>query len=330
MKGMFRNLFYVFAFLSTIAFTHSIQAQDNSISGFVSGDNKSVLVDINVELLDDLNRTIARTRTDGSGRYYFARLASGTYRIKVLASGTNFAEQTQQVEITSFTGRGSDTQRVQLDFIMRPRRDTAVGTPSSIYVQEVPENAKKLYEAGASEINKKNIDEGVRLLKESLKAFPDYVMALSKLGYEYAKLQQYDLAAEALKKAVSINQKDFTNWYTLGFCYLSMKKSNDSLEAIEKSLNINPSSLDALLLYGIALRQSGKFEDAEKQLLSAKKISKNKNPDIHWHLALLYAHNLKKYSSAADELELYLKSQPNAKDAENIKKLIQQYRQKGN
>lgn len=330
MKSFFPHFFSICAFLFLTAFAGFTQAQDNSISGFVSNTDKSFLIDINVELMDDLNRTVARTRTDGSGRYTFARLPAGIYRVKVLSSGTNFVEQVQQVEINTFTGRGSDTQRVQLDFIMKPRKENIVGVPSAIYVQEVPENAQKLYEAGVLAINKKNVDEGIRLLNESLKAFPEYVMALSKLGYEYAKLQKYDLASETLKKAVSINQKDFTNWYTLGFCFVSMKKPNESLEAIQNALNISPASTEALLLYGIALRQSGKFEDAEKQLLSAKKFSKDKNPDVHWHLALLYAYNLKKYSLAADELELYLKAQPDAKDTEGIKKLIQQYRQKGN
>lgn len=328
MNSVFRRFFSICAFLFLMAFANFVEAQDNSISGFVSNNEKSFLVDINVELMDDLNRTVARTRTDGSGRYTFLRLAAGTYRVKVLPSGTNLAEQIQQVEITTFTGRSSDNQRIQLDFIMKPRKENIVGIPSAIYVQEVPENAKRLYEEAILAINKKNTDEGIRLLNESLKAFPDYVLALSKLGYEYARLQKYELAVDTFKKAVTINQKDFTNWYTLGFCYVSMKKPGESLEAIEKAINISPSSIDALLLYGIALRQSGKFEDAEKQLLNAKKFSKNKNPDVHWHLALLYAYNLKKYALAADELELYLKSQPDAKDSEGIKKLIEQYRKK--
>lgn len=320
---------FTFVIFLTI-FTYSVQAQANSISGFVSSSDKSVLVDINVELMDDLNRTVARTRTDGSGRYSFNGLPAGIYRVKVLSSGTNFREQIQQVEITTFTGRGSDSQRVQLDFVMKPRQENIIGVPAVLYVQDVPQNAQKLYEAGVSAIQKKNIDEGISLLNESLKAFPNYVMALSKLGYEYVKLQKYDLAIENLKKALLLNQKDFANWQRLGFCYLSIKKLPESIEAIEKAININSESIEALLLYGIALRQSGKFEDAEKQMLNAKKLSKNKNPDVHWNLALLYAYNLKKYALAADELELYLKAQPDTKDSESIKKLIQEYRQKGN
>jgi regulator of sirC expression with transglutaminase-like and TPR domain len=49
-------------------------------------------------------------------------------------------------------------------------------------------------------------------------------------------------------------------------------------------------------------------------------------PEAHWQLALLF-NQLKRYNEAADELELFLKTQPDAKDTEMIKKLIQRFRQ---
>ena len=45
----------------------------------------------------------------------------------------------------------------------------------------------------------------------------------------------------------------------------------------------------------------------------------------HWQLALLF-NQLKRYKEAADHLELFLKVQPESKDAELIKKLIQRLR----
>jgi tetratricopeptide (TPR) repeat protein len=83
------------------------------------------------------------------------------------------------------------------------------------------------------------------------------------------------------------------------------------------------------LILGIALRRAQKFVDAEKALLRAKKISEGKSPDVLWNLALLYAHNLKKLSLAADELEAYLKLRPDHPDAPLLKKLIQRYRTEG-
>lgn len=70
------------------------------------------------------------------------------------------------------------------------------------------------------------------------------------------------------------------------------------------------------------------FEKAEKNLLKAKKLSNNSLPDIHWELALLYYHDLKRYNEAADELELYLKANPKAENKEQVEKLVKTFRSK--
>lgn len=57
-------------------------------------------------------------------------------------------------------------------------------------------------------------------------------------------------------------------------------------------------------------------------------MAKGKYSNVHWNLALLYAHNLKKYANAADQLEQYLKLNPKDVQEDSIKKLIAQFREK--
>ena len=45
-------------------------------------------------------------------------------------------------------------------------------------------------------------------------------------------------------------------------------------------------------------------------------------------LATLYGNNMNRYADAARELKLFLKAQPDSKDAENIKKLIADFEAK--
>jgi tetratricopeptide (TPR) repeat protein len=75
------------------------------------------------------------------------------------------------------------------------------------------------------------------------------------------------------------------------------------------------------------LRQASKLDEAETYLKQANRLSESKLPDVHWQLALLF-NQLKRYKEAADELELFLKVQPDSRDKEMIQKLIQQLRQK--
>jgi regulator of sirC expression with transglutaminase-like and TPR domain len=74
------------------------------------------------------------------------------------------------------------------------------------------------------------------------------------------------------------------------------------------------------------LRQTSKLDEAEASLRKADQLADSKLPDAHWQLALLF-NQLKRYKEAADELEIFLKVQPDARDAELIKKLIKKLRQ---
>ena len=107
-----------------------------------------------------------------------------------------------------------------------------------------------------------------------------------------------------------------------------LQKTDEALSAIQKAVSINPSSIEAQFLLGVSQRRMQKFAEAEKSLKEADKLAKGKAADVHWNLALLYAHNLKKYAEAADHLEQYLKIKPNDTQVESVKKLIKQFRDK--
>jgi tetratricopeptide (TPR) repeat protein len=100
----------------------------------------------------------------------------------------------------------------------------------------------------------------------------------------------------------------------------------EAVESMRRAITLNQKSVNANLWLGMLLRQSGKLEDAEKYLKAANQLAESKNADAHWELALLF-NQLKRHQQAADELELFLKVSPNARDTELIKKLIQRLRQ---
>jgi regulator of sirC expression with transglutaminase-like and TPR domain len=77
----------------------------------------------------------------------------------------------------------------------------------------------------------------------------------------------------------------------------------------------------------MALRRTGKLADAEAAFRRTSEISEGKLPEAHWQLALLLR-DQKRYKEAADQLELFLKSRPDARDAEKIKQLIAELRVK--
>jgi tetratricopeptide (TPR) repeat protein len=305
----------------------------NTIGGHVFDQQRRPIANIYVELQNEVYSTISRTRTDGSGRYLFSGLSSGRFSVRVLPYGTNLEEQTQEVEIVNFVAPGSNTsENAEKDFYLRVHKDES--EPSAvtgiIFVQDIPEQAQKLYKEAISSLDNNKVEAGVEELQNTLKLFPDYYLALERLGNEFIKQQKYQDAQEIYKRAVSVNSRSYASWYGLSYANYGLKQSENAIEAAEKAIFLNSNSVEALLMLGISQRQAKRYENAEKTLKKADKLAKGKSSDVHWNLALLYVYNFKRYNAAADELELYLKTQSNVENEESIKKLIKQYREKPN
>jgi len=323
------GIFFLFAifFLSQNAFGAS------TIQGIVYDKQRNALSEIEVELLNDFYQTIQRTRTDGSGRYQFNGVSDGRYSVKVFAFRYDLQDQELPVEIVTLTIRGTEGVSLQLlDFYLLPKKgglaETELGV---IFAQDVPPNAKKVYEKAVKDISDKRTNEGIMGLNEAVKLFPDYYLALHRIGKELYVLKKYTDAVPFLLKAAEINPKSATSFYYLGYSFhhLGAEYNKAAIRTLNQAYILAPSSTQVLYALGKVERSSGKYQDAEKHLLQAKKLSKVSVPEIHKELAQLYADNLKKYKEAADELELYLKaSKLDGTSAAQTKKVISGLREK--
>lgn len=308
----------------------------NSISGVVFGESRTPMSDTYVQLLDELGSTIAQTRTNGSGRYAFYGLSNGRFKIKVFPVGTDYMEQIQEVllsAVSAVPGSGADNQ--QIDFYLRLRDGANRGpfnVPGAIFAQEVPDEAKKHYELGISELRQKNETAGFENLKKALDVFPNYFLALDRLGTEYAARGRtnpnyFEAARILLTKALEVNPRSFSSMFGLGFTQYHQGMLNEAVVNLERAITVYNDSPNAYLWLGIAQKRVGKLVQAEASLKRANELSKGKEADVHWQLGGLY-NDQKRYAEAAAELELFLKNKPDARDAEKIKQLIAQLKQK--
>jgi len=320
------GLFFLIAFGVTVA-----AAQNNSINGRVyDAQTRAMVPDLYVELQDQIGLTLGRTKTDSAGRFFFGRLRGGDFNIKVITFGTNYQETIQSVRLVSLpTANGrmtSDVAYVDVYLKLDPRRArTDSGAGGVVFVQEVPDDARKLYKKGADQLDDKK-DEGLESLKKAIEIFPTYYDALDRLGSEYVLRKQYEEAAKYLIRAIDVNRRSYSSYYALGVASYNLKNLPAAIEALNAATVINPNSINAQLFYGMALRIDGSFEKAEKALLQAKTLAKAAPiAEIHWQLGLLYE-KTERYKQAADELELYLKVAPKSANTDQIRKLIENLR----
>jgi Flp pilus assembly protein TadD len=297
------------------------QQAANSISGHVSDDRRNPISDLQVELLNDVESVIQRTKTDHSGLFAFRRLTTGIFQIRVQTFGTNYVSQTKRVQLEPT--RAFE----QVDFVLVMNSTTTASTAGAVFVQEVPETARKEFQRGAALLQKpEQRKEGLETLKKAIEIFPAYFEALEMLGTEYVKQKEYEQAIPVLAKAIDVNKRAYHSLNSLSVAQYNLKQLPEAVETMRRAITLNQKSVNANLWFGMLLRESGKLDEAEPYLKEADKLASFKSGDAHWQLALLF-NQLKRYTEAANELELFLKVAPEARDTELIKKLIQRLRQ---
>ena len=88
-------LLIVFLFISSQPSLARSPSFSNRIEGRVYDQNRVPVGDAFVELLNEVDSMIARTRTSTDGRFSFFGLSRGTFTVKVLPLGTNLVGQTR-------------------------------------------------------------------------------------------------------------------------------------------------------------------------------------------------------------------------------------------
>jgi Uncharacterized protein conserved in bacteria len=317
-------------------FAGAVSAQ-NSINGVIFNENRRPVADIEVELLDEYERLLRYVKTNSSGLYAFVGLRAGVYYINVRVGRTNFKPAKERIQLgeanrtSRTTGAISGGEAAQVNITLQTDRRGELNAPlynEVVFAQNVPAEAEKLYEEAIKLFEKNKPEEGASALEAALKIYPKYFLALDRLGNEYLMRGKYAEAEPLFEKAFAVNPKSFSSSYGLGAAQYQLKKTDQALKSLEAAVVLNPASINCFYLIGRIHRELKNYDAAETNLKKAESLSKEKLPDIHWELALLYYHNLNRPSDAADQLELYLKANPKNPNKAQIEKLIKQIREK--
>jgi tetratricopeptide (TPR) repeat protein len=274
-----------------------------------------------VELLNEVDSVIQRTKTDMSGRFTFTAVPPGRLTVKVLTFGTHFLEQTQEVMITQTRNNNDvDYLDISLRYDKRSRGPGPDLTTGVVFAQEIPPAAKTLYLKGVADFDRDQ-NRGVQEIEEALNIFPDYFDALNWLGKEYVSRRDYEKGYPYLLRAIDVNQRDASTYYSLSYAFYQLKKYPAALEAARATTVLAPASVDAQLLYGTILRINGNYTEAETALLKANSLAKQVNAEVHWQLSLLY-NRLNRNQDTINELETFLKLVPDSPDKNKIRDTI--------
>ncbi len=263
------------------------------------------------------------TFSDSVGNFEFRALPSNSYKVVVPSDGRTYETTQETVELY---GNFSRTFMVQVylkekggDFMVKPKDKIL----SVAEMQEVPKAAKKPYEKGLKLAQEKKPEEAAAQFNEAIKSYPEYLLALNKLGEQYMAMNKLAEAQVNFERAIAVNPKYALPHINLGILHVTQKQYAEAIPELETGNRYDDSYPMAHLNLGLALMNNNPpdFNRAEKEM--ARAIDMGGKNFAH---ARLYLFNLnvrmQKMDKAAEQLEAYLKDAPNASNAEEVRQML--------
>lgn len=326
----FKNLLLVLiAFVLLGSVTPETYSQSrrgiNRVEGTIRDAQNQPVYNAHVELYNDIGTLIDRQRSTVQGRFSFRGMGPGRYIVQVKPFGTNLVEDSKEIELNNQT-TGSDFVMVDFRLQLDRRFVPEIGITGTIFAQEVPADARKLYNSGMDDLER-NPEQAVKSFESAIQIFPNYFDALAALGKTKVLNGKYEEGYPHLLKAIDVNVKCGDCFYSLALAFYRLNQLPAAVKAVDAAAALQPQVPVIRLLQGMIYRLNGDLANAEKSLVLAKSLFKQPNYEVHWQLSMVY-NRLKRNNEAADELEQYIKTKPDMENAEKkqVRELIAKLR----
>lgn len=306
--------------------TNTLRGKVRSIDGLTV--NNAI-----VELRLGGGAMISQTVTRNDGDFLFGNLASGEYEVAVTVAGF---EPTVQVARFYESDRMNFSEVVNIEVLIRPRREPALMAPGTNFAQDVPKPARAAYEKGMARLREGKSGEGVAALREAIANFNDYFDAHFALGKEMFRAGKDDEALEAFERARQINDRQDAVYYMFGLVMMKERKFSIAEYAFREANRLNANSAashfyHAQSLIELGVRESDQsqraadLDTADQELTRAWETSNKRLTMVYLQRARIHESRGEREAAARD-LESFLKAEPDAKNGAAIREAIAKLR----
>jgi tetratricopeptide (TPR) repeat protein len=234
------------------------------------------------------------------------------------------------------SGRMDFSEVINMEILIRPRKENVLSAPGTNFAQDVPKPARLAYEKAAARMRDGKPEEAVAALREAIANFNDYFDAHLALGRELFREGKDDEALEALERARQINDRQDSVYHMFGLIMLKQGKFAVAEYAFREATRLNGNSAaahfyHAQALIELAVRSNDERQlntdlgAADKELDRAWETSEKPLTAVYLQRARIHEKRGQKEAAAVD-LESYLKAEPEAKNGTTIRAAIAKLR----
>jgi Flp pilus assembly protein TadD len=278
---------------------------------------------IRIRLSTPTRGTITTT-TDDNGVFSFRRLGPGNYSV-VIDAEKEFETVNEQVNIVQAFRSASSTENViMVPIRLKPKAGTSFKPEvMNAELANVPRTAVQLYNQALELGQAGKSRDAIEKLKQAIAEYPNFMLAFNESGVQYLRLNELSKADEALRNALKISPDSSMPLLNHGIVQTLMGKFEPAIAELQRVLKQKEQSANSHLYLGQALANIGRFSDAEVHLTRAVALGGEDVKDAHRFLGAIYLQRGER-ERAVGEFETYLKLAPNAKDAEQVRRIVRQ------
>jgi tetratricopeptide (TPR) repeat protein len=274
-------------------------------------------LNFDVILYSETGFLIARQTTPSNGRYRFNNLSAGLYQVAIEVEGTEVARVSADL-------RSPLLKDVRRDIALEWRLPNSSSKPGIIsaadkYVRS-PAN-QKLFKLARGAAEKKRYAKAAELLQQIIRSDRKDFQAWVELANVHFLQKNMADAENEYIHALDAHPGFFLALLNLGRLELFLKRYDVAIEALTRALKIQRESPDANYFLGEAYLQIKKGSIAVGYFNTALRLDPQGMAEVHLRLALLYnAAGIK--DRAALEYEQFLKKHPDYRDRKKLEKYI--------
>lgn len=295
---------------------------NNSIAGtVVMSDGTAIQRRVSVRLMT-ATRGERIAFTDEHGKFLFRGLPSGDYTLAIDRE-KEYETASQSVTIIQARGMPSQTYLVNLRLVAK-REGTAKPGVVNAALANVPPKALAAYKKAGELASQGKRTEAIEQLQAAIAAYPNFAQAYNDLGIQYLKTGDLVKADEAFVKSIQIDPGYYNGTLNHGIVVFTVRQYKDAEPILRKAVAIKDDSAPAHYFLGQTLANLNSFDEAERELTKALKLNAGEVKEAYRILAIIHDTKGSK-DQAATDLETYLKLNPKAADADQLKDRIKKY-----
>lgn len=275
---------------------------------------------LRIDLLTTNELEVSQGFTDELGQATFSRVRPGYYRLRVRGIGI------EDVTTNNFLiARGESTH---YEFVRVQAKEApgmvslGSGPPISAAELNLPEPARREYDAGMAALNQKNWPEAKARFQKALEIYPQYARASNGLGVVFMNTGELAKGRQAFEAALRLDDHLAAASLNLGLIAYREKRYPEAEELLNKSLSNDPLSPEALLYLANTQLLLGK---AERAVATARRLHNLEHGEftvVHV-IAARALESLKRPADAAAEYQLYLQESPTGPAAASARARLQ-------